>query len=100
MATIATPKQHISSTPGICGGNPCVAGTRIRVQDIVVRTELGDSPDQIVSAYPGVTLADVHAALMYYHDNRVAIDQNIAQSEQLAARMKDEAGPGLLDQIR
>ncbi|HZZ42098.1 MAG TPA: DUF433 domain-containing protein [Tepidisphaeraceae bacterium] len=100
MATVALPKQHISSTPGVCGGKPCILGTRIRVQDIVIRTELGDSPDEILSAYPGITLADVHAALMFYYDNQTAIDLEIQQSEELVKQMKNQAGPGLLDQLR
>jgi uncharacterized protein (DUF433 family) len=31
------------------------------------------SPDEIVSAYPTLTLSDVHAALAYYHDHRADI---------------------------
>ena len=100
MSTTASLKQHISSTPSVCGGKPCIAGTRIRVQDIVIRTELGDSPDDIVRAYPHITLADVHAALAYYYDNRQAIDQQIRDGEQLVERMKGQSGPGLLDQLK
>jgi uncharacterized protein (DUF433 family) len=100
--TIATDviKRHVSSTPGVCGGKPCIAGTRIRVQDVVIRTELGESPDELVRAYPGITLADVHAALAYYYDNRASVDRDIHESEQLVARMKAAAGTGLLDQLR
>src|SRR5258706_687162 len=100
MSTTATLKHHVSSTPGVCGGKPCVAGTRIRIQDIVIRTELGDSPDDIVRSYPHITLADVHAALAYYYDNRDAIDAQIREGEELAARMKAQAGPGLLEQLQ
>ena len=28
--------QHITKTPGVCGGRACIAGHRIRVMDIVV----------------------------------------------------------------
>ena len=98
--SLAEFKQHIASTPGVAGGKPCISGTRIRVQDIVIRTELGDSPDDIIVAYPHVTLADVHAALSYYYDHRDAIDQQIRDSEALVARMRAQSGPGLLDQLR
>jgi uncharacterized protein (DUF433 family) len=41
--------QHITKTPGICGGRPCIAGHRIRVQDIVVwHQKRGYSADEIV----------------------------------------------------
>lgn len=100
MSTTGTTKQHISTTPGVCGGKPCIAGTRIRVQDIVIRTELGDSADDIIHAYPGITLADVYAALAYYYDNRESIDQQIRDSDELIERAKKQAGPGLLDQVQ
>lgn len=62
--------SHIEITSGVCGGRPRIAGHRIRVQDIVVLHErLGYTPDEIVDAYPGITLADVYAALAYFHDH-------------------------------
>src|SRR2546423_1606375 len=100
MGAVFTSKQHITCTPGVAGGKPCIAGTRIRVQDIVIRTELGESPDEIIKAYPHLTLADIHAALAYYYDNRAAIDQQIRDGEILAAQIKDQSRPGLLDQLR
>lgn len=67
--------QHITKTPGICGGRPCIAGHRIRVQDIVVWHEMrGYCPDEIVDMFPGITLADVYAALAYYFDHREEIE--------------------------
>lgn len=85
MATVEI--QHIEMTPGTCGGKPRVAGTRIRVQDIVVWTEQGQSPDEIVTAFPHLTLADVHAALAYYHDHRAQIDDDLRRAEELIDRM-------------
>jgi uncharacterized protein (DUF433 family) len=64
-------KSHIESTPGICGGKPRIAGHRIRVQDIYVLHELkGLSPDEILRAFPDISLADVHAAMTYFWDHR------------------------------
>lgn len=54
--------EHIKITPGICGGKPRIAGHRIKVEDIVIYHErMGLSPDEIVSQYPTITLADVYA---------------------------------------
>jgi len=100
MGAVFTSKQHITCTTGVAGGKPCIAGTRIRVQDVVIRTDLGESPDEIVRAYPQLTLADIHAALAYYYDNRAAIDQQIREGEALAEQMKAQSGPSLLDQLR
>ena len=55
---------RIECHPHICGGRPCVAGTRIRVQDIYVWHELsGQTADEIVSRFPQLTMSDVYAAL-------------------------------------
>lgn len=74
--------DHIDTDPEVCGGKPRIAGTRIRVQDIVVWTEDGQSADEIVSGYPHLNLADVYAALAFYHDNRALIDRQLQESEQ------------------
>lgn len=74
-------KSHIESTPDTCGGAPRIAGTRLRVSQIVLLHESGSSPDQIVTSYPHLKLADVYAALAYYHDHRDAIDAEIRQDE-------------------
>ena len=89
-------KRHIELTPGVCGGRARIAGHRIRVQDIVLWTEQGQSPDQIVGEFPQLTLADVYAALAYYHDHRVEIDRQIQEDDQFVAQMKARSDPGLL----
>lgn len=77
--------QHIEKTPGVCGGRACIAGHRIRVQDIVVWHEKrGYSPDEVVDMFPGITLADVYAALTYYFDNREEIEEEFRKSDERA----------------
>lgn len=77
--------KHIEKTPGVCGGRACIAGHRIRVQDIVAWHERrGYSPDEIVDLFPGITLADVYAALAYYFDNRQEIDEELRKSDEWA----------------
>jgi uncharacterized protein (DUF433 family) len=81
--------QHITKTPGICGGRACIAGHRIRVQDIVVWHEMrGYSADEIVDLFPGITLADVYAALAYYFDNREEIQEEFRKAEEWAEWVK------------
>jgi uncharacterized protein (DUF433 family) len=81
--------QHISKTPGVCGGRACIAGHRIRVSDIVVWHELrAHSPDQIVDLFPGITLADVYAALAYYFDHRQEIEDEFRSADQSAEWVK------------
>lgn len=84
----AVSKEHISKTPGVCGGKACIAGHRIRVMDIVALHDTwGKSPAEIAEQYPGITLADVYAALAYYHDHP---DEIAAEFEK--DRLADEYG--------
>ena len=83
--------EHIEITPGVCGGKPRIAGHRIRVQDIVVwHEQMGMSPDEIVSRHPTITLADVYAALAYYHDHLEEIRQHIQDSEAFVRQLQDK----------
>src|SRR6516165_5940122 len=82
-------KSHIASDPGICGGKPCVEGTRIRVQDVYVWHDLqGKSADEIVSRFPQLSLADVYAALTYYWDHRDVIQRQMSEADDLLNAMK------------
>ena len=87
MTTI--PTQHIVKTPGVCGGRACIAGHRIRVMDIVGWHEKwGMSPEEIAFQFPGITLADIYAALTYYFDNREEIEADFRNDEEAAEWVK------------
>ena len=97
-ASLAQPKQHVSTTPGICGGKPCITGTRIRVWDVAALDQSGHSPDEILTHYPSLTLADVHAALAYYYDNREEIERTAAEDDRFAEDLRRKLGAGPLEQ--
>jgi uncharacterized protein (DUF433 family) len=91
----------IVSTPGTCGGRPRIAGHRITVQHILLEHQRGGmSPDEIVSAYPGLTLADVHAALAYYFAKREPIDADIRADDEHWARVQAEHPGSLTARLR
>ena len=109
MATVSTPTpdgpnlpvvaEYIAVRPGYCGGKPHIAGHRVKVQHIAVWHErMGMSPDEIVATYPTLTLAQVHAALAYYHGHRAEIDADIRADEEFVARQREQAGPSKLRQ--
>jgi uncharacterized protein (DUF433 family) len=82
---------YIVQHEGICGGQPRIAGTRLKVQQIALEYErLGWTPDQICEAHPGVTLAQVHAAMSYYYDHKEEIDQAIREDKEFAKRLQAE----------
>jgi uncharacterized protein (DUF433 family) len=67
----------VTRTEGICGGRPCVAGTRITISRIASFYHQGMSAEDIVSEHPHLTPAQVHAALAYYFANRDEIDRDL-----------------------
>jgi uncharacterized protein (DUF433 family) len=80
--TLAVLREHIVQTPDTCGGKPRIAGSRIRIKDVVIwHDREGMSPEEIVSDYPHLTLADIYAALAYYHDHREEIDAELVADQ-------------------
>lgn len=58
--------DRISVDPAVRFGKPCVAGTRITVQDILELLDDGISFDQIIQRYyPDLTEDDIHACIRY-----------------------------------
>jgi uncharacterized protein (DUF433 family) len=94
-------REHIELTPGTCGGKPRIAGTRIRVQDIYVWHELqGQSADEIVSNFPQLSLADVHAALSYYFDHRDEIQRQMQADDAFVEAMKQKYPSKLHERLK
>src|SRR5918999_5691304 len=81
--------EHIEMTPGVCGGKPRIAGTRIRVQDIYIWHEVqGQSVDEIVSNFPHLSMGEVYAALAYFWDHRDEILRQMQEAEAFVEDMK------------
>ena len=81
----------IVRTSGICGGRPRIADTRISVQRIAAWYKMGLNAEEIVERMGNLTLAQVYAALTYYHANREEIEAYLTAEkvdyERLAAEM-------------
>ena len=84
--------QHIEMRPSVIHGmKPCIAGTRIAVADVYIWHELmGKSPDEIVSEYPFLSLAQVHSALAYFYDHADEIREQVKRGRAEAERIKAE----------
>ena len=92
--------QHIEITPGIAGGKPRIAGHRITVENIVIWHErMGRSADEIATEY-ALSLADIYAALAYYFDHRVEIDQGIQGSAAFAEALRQRSPSQLQEKLR
>jgi uncharacterized protein (DUF433 family) len=75
----------IERQPGIRGGRPKIAGTGITVRSIAGCYKAGMSPEDIADEYPHLKLAQLHAALAYYHANREEIEADIASEDKAVA---------------
>ena len=64
---------------------------------VIWSEEMGMSPDEILYHYPSITLADVYAALAYYHDHREEIRSQIRADEAFVQEMQAET-PSLLQE--
>ena len=56
---------RIAYDPEICGGRPRIAGTRVRVSDIVMALAEGASVSEILQDFPYLSTEDISAALNY-----------------------------------
>jgi len=67
---MATDPQHaqITRDPGILGGKPVIAGTRISVQLILEKLRDGWTIEDLLDDYPHLTRDQIGAALAYAAD--------------------------------
>ena len=85
---------YIERRPAVCGGQPVIVGTRFPVRSVVTSIyRLGMTPEEMVEAWPYLTLAHVHDALSFYHDHRPMIDRAIRENRETTVRR----GAGDLD---
>jgi len=70
---------------------PFIAGTRVRVQDVVLDHERqGLSPDEIARELASVSLAQVHSALAYYFDHKEEVWSCIREDAAFAESMREQ----------
>jgi len=72
---------RITSDPNTLRGKPCIKGTRISVEFILELAASGASRDDIVRAYPQLSVEDVEDALRYaahFLDNEVVISTEVS----------------------
>jgi uncharacterized protein (DUF433 family) len=80
----------IMRSADVRGGRPRIAGTGVTVQRIVGWYQLGLSPEEIAERIGHLSLAQVHAALTYYHANPEEIRAVIAYDEAVGDRVAQE----------
>ena len=86
----------IVRTPETCGGRPRIAGTRMPIQSIALDYKSGMSPEEIAAEFPHLNLAQIYAALAYYHANKDEIEADIVADEEECKRLEAEYKAGKL----
>jgi len=69
--------QRILIDAEVSGGRPIVAGTRMRVADVLAMLAGGASSEEILGDFPYLSEADILACLAYAAD---AVDHRIVKS--------------------
>ncbi len=79
--------ELIVRSPAIRGGRPRIAGTGVTVRRIVQWYKLGLSPEEIADEIEHLSLAQVYAALAYYHANKEEIEADLKAEEEEFSRL-------------
>ena len=56
---------RIAVDPAVCGGRPTVAGTRVRVSDVLEMLAGGAAEAEILADFPYLRLEDIRACLAF-----------------------------------
>jgi uncharacterized protein (DUF433 family) len=71
----------IESTPGVCGGDPCIVRTRIPVWTLEQARRQGLSEVELLRAYPTLRAEDLANAWAFARSHQSQIDASIHENE-------------------
>ena len=74
----------IESTPGVCGGDPRIAGARIPVWTPEPYRRLGMTEALLLASYPALRAADLVNAWAYVAAHPEEINEQIRENEEVA----------------
>jgi uncharacterized protein (DUF433 family) len=75
-------QSGIEKTEGVCGGESCIASTRIPVWSLEQSLRLGLTDEAILRNYPSLRQQHLEAAWEYVLSHRSEIEQAILQNEE------------------
>lgn len=71
----------IEATPGVCGGDARIAGTRIPVWSLALARRLGATDARLLDEYPSLTPRDLANAWSYAEAHPDEVDRLIHENE-------------------
>lgn len=81
MSTATDIGTLVTRSPDIGNGRPIIAGTGTSVRRVVVLYKQGASAEDITRRMSHLSLAQVYAALAYYHANCDEIEADLAEED-------------------
>lgn len=81
--SLANSWSGIEKTPGVCGGDACIADTRIPVWTLVNYRRLGATDADILDDYPTIRAKDLVNAWAYAEGNQEEIEAAIRENEEV-----------------
>jgi uncharacterized protein (DUF433 family) len=80
MTVVTTEHPYVIRDPRISQDEPIIMGTGVRVRILVEYWRAGTPPEELLQAFPHLTLAQVFDALSYYQDHQPEINTLIEQN--------------------
>jgi uncharacterized protein (DUF433 family) len=73
-----------------------VRNSRVTLETIVIRSQMGDTVERIHSGYPTVSISQIKDILAWYFDNKAEADEYLQQVEEESERLRQwiESQPG------
>lgn len=71
----------IESLPQVCGGEPCIVGSRIPVWVLAQARRLGTSEADLLRCYPTLTAQDLANAWIYIRSHPTDLERQILENE-------------------
>jgi uncharacterized protein (DUF433 family) len=81
MATLTDIGTLITRSPDIDRSRPMITGTKTSVRRVAVLYKQGASAEEIARRMSHLNLAQIYAALAYYHANRDEIEADLAEED-------------------
>ena len=83
--------RNVETDVSRCGGQPVVAGTRIRVATILASYRQGMGVEEIVQQYRRLRPADVHYALACAYDHSDEIEADLMADDEASVKRRQAA---------
>ena len=67
-----------------------VKGSRVTLDTIIGRMQVGDTPEEIHEGFPSVTLAQINTIIDWYLNNQVEADEYLQEQEAEGERIRQK----------